>query len=681
MVTSDSSQGPDPREVVLANLPGVQALEQFLGTVGALSPADRRVIVQQALAMIEQLYVHLSLKKAIHAIDPVQRLKLLDFQLPALPTERAFHNEMISIYTHLRDLHTNYFLPAPYNTRTAALPFLIEDYFDAGARKYVVTQVSALSTDPNFVRGVTPTHWNGTPINLAVENNGEREAGSNLAARHAQGLASLTIRWMAMSLPPDEEWVVIDYIDLSGQARQARFNWLVFPPGVPADGLDPLAATGDVAARLGVDAKAEAQRRVRKLLFSPEAVALERQMARARSQFPAANAPAGAGQTPHALAAAEGLDSTVTSFLPDIFSSFRPVTTTSGTFAYIRLRSFLVNDEFFLREFIRIVSLLPQDGLILDVRQNGGGNIWAGERLLQLLTPGPIEPEPFSFVSSSLTLSLCKLSAGLSEWADSIADSVETGATFSRNFPLTPPELCNDVGQVYQGPVVIVIDAQCYSTTDIFSAGFQDHNIGKVLGTADHTGAGGANVWTHDDLRSALQGAPSSPFRPIPGGASFRVALRRSMRVGDRSGVLLEELGVAPDEVHPMTKADVLNGNVDLIEHAGRMLAAMGPPCRLSASVVPAPAAAGAPQTRIAATTKNLDRVDVFVSDRPRLTLDVEDGTRLIQLPPSAAPVPVVLNGYRRGRLMVSTRLTASPPPLSPTPVAPPGPPVVAAGP
>ena len=39
------------------------------------------------------------------------------------------------------------------------------------------------------------------------------------------------------------------------------------------------------------------------------------------------------------------------------------------------------------QEFIRLLAQMPDNGLILDVRGNGGGNIWAAERLLQTLTP------------------------------------------------------------------------------------------------------------------------------------------------------------------------------------------------------------------------------------------------------------------------------------------------------
>src|SRR5207253_7340824 len=46
-----------------------------------------------------------------------------------------------------------------------------------------------------------------------------------------------------------------------------------------------------------------------------------------------------------------------------------------------------------------------------------------------------------------------------------------------------------------------------------------------------------------------------------------------SSDLGRRSGVLIEDLGVTPDAIHKMTRSDVLNGNVDLIEHAASLLA------------------------------------------------------------------------------------------------------------
>ncbi len=65
-------------------------------------------------------------------------------------------------------------------------------------------------------------------------------------------------------------------------------------------------------------------------------------------------------------------------------------TVNGQTLGYIRLFSFDVDDaRKFLKAFIKLITKdgFPQDGLILDVRGNPGGNIRAAESLLQLFTP------------------------------------------------------------------------------------------------------------------------------------------------------------------------------------------------------------------------------------------------------------------------------------------------------
>src|SRR6476646_191192 len=94
------------------------------------SLSDMQLIVEQALILLEMFYVHMPLKRAMHAIDPVQRLRLLKYRLEQMSEKNKmdhldFHSEMTRIFTSLRDLHTNYFLPEPYNNKIAFLPFQI----------------------------------------------------------------------------------------------------------------------------------------------------------------------------------------------------------------------------------------------------------------------------------------------------------------------------------------------------------------------------------------------------------------------------------------------------------------------------------------------------------------------------------------------------------------------------
>src|SRR5262249_61590517 len=80
------------------------------------------------------------------------------------------------------------------------------------------------------------------------------------------------------------------------------------------------------------------------------------------------------------------------SIMPKVFSA-RAVSTSHGEFGYIRIFTFSVTDaDAFVQEFIRLAELLPQIGLIIDVRDHGGGLVYAGERLLQVVTPRRSEP-------------------------------------------------------------------------------------------------------------------------------------------------------------------------------------------------------------------------------------------------------------------------------------------------
>jgi len=158
---------------------------------------------------------------------------------------------------------------------------------------------------------------------------------------------------------------------------------------------------------------------------------------------------------------------------------------------------------------IRVIAPDHPRGAYLHL--HGGGLIFASEFTLQTLTPRPIQPEPVQFINTPLNLQICRkhkdnpAGIDLGPWFPSMDQAVATAATFSNAFPISPADRANAIGQRYHGPVVLITDARCYSATDIFAAGFQDHGIGPVLGVDDDTGAGGANVWTQDLLEKLLE--------------------------------------------------------------------------------------------------------------------------------------------------------------------------------
>jgi len=509
-----------------------EPLSKFLARAQtqALTRRQRAQLVDQAIMLLEGFYVHLPLKRAMYAVDPIRRLRLLRHRLPQIRGHAQFHAEMIDIFSSLRDLHTNYLLPAPFANAYAWLPFKVEACFSRGVRQYIVSKTVRRFMKPKhrgFQEGVEVLYWNGVPIERAIELAAAQSGGANPAARRALGLAALTSRSLGIAPPPEEQWVTVTYRPSGRAKREARFEWLVAT--MPASAVGPR----------GLALEVDNLRRLRRILFKPEVDE--------RNPF-----------------------------------LVKKVPTPGGVVGYIRIFTFDVRDaDDLVQKFIRHVKRFRNTvGLIVDVRDNGGGRTAAGERLIQLIAPGgqQIAPELLYFINTPLTLQLCQLRKsdtglgpqGLSPWIQSINRSVQTGATFSASFPYTDPRACNDLGQIYDGPVIVIANALCYSATEYFLAGFQDHG-GTILGTDESTGGGGANVRRYSDLRKYFK--RTRPFEiKLPKGGELRVAIRRAIRVGQQAGNEVEDFGVTPNHFYQMTRNDLLQGNVDLINHAAKLL-------------------------------------------------------------------------------------------------------------
>jgi peptidase S41-like protein len=517
----------------------------------ALDGGQRLEVVDTLAQVLGGAYCHLPQKRAGYAVDPVQALALLRRRCVEL-TDGEFHLALTGLVTGLRDAHTRYVGPAALGDQVATLGFVVEQHGPDGAPRFLVSKVAegAGIDEPSFQPGVELEWWNGVPFARAVDLHAHRETGGRPDARRARALESLTFRSLRYGPPPDEHRVDIGYRTRRGAARELRLPWRVVAPGRAGSAVQ---AGSPASLKLAANLAAEAVREAKTLLFAPGVWHAER---------------SGAATT------AAGRDWLATA-LPDALAA-RPVRTRRGELGYLRIWSFdVADDDAFVAEVARLLDQLPQRGLIVDLRSNPGGLIWAAERLLQLFTGNRIVPTRFSLLASPLTRAMAASPFNrleLEAWARSLEDAVATGELYSQPLPLTDPAWCNDVGQRYAGPVVAVVDANTYSSGDLFAAGFVDNGIGPLVCVGEATGAGGANVWTGAQLRDALAGTPFA-FGTLPAGVGFTVSVRRVVRSGPADGVPIEDLGVGGIP-YQMTRRDLLDGNRDLLDAcAGVVLA------------------------------------------------------------------------------------------------------------
>jgi hypothetical protein len=594
---------------------------------GELTRTERTQIIDTFAQLIEGLYGHLPLKRAMYAIDPIQRLRLLRQRVDTID-DRELHGELSATMTALRDAHTRYIGPTALTDHVATLPFLVEAYGEPSKRRYIVSKTALEARrihDRHFVPGVELVRWNAVPMDRAVELHAERETGGRPDSRRSRALESFTFRALQYGPPPDEDWVIVGYRDLQGKAREVRFDWHVVKPGRA-----PTAGGRDRSRRaFAIDPAAEVTRRGKKLLFAPELWYADQQP-RARRR-----------RRPQPPAVGEWID---TDFQDAIAAKI--VKTRAGTFGYLRLWSFDVADDIaFVDEVIRLLSLLPERGLILDLRANPGGLVWAAERMLQLFTPHEITTTRFSMLATPLTRAMADAHQNREEldpWRESLGLAVSTGDEYSRAAPLTPPEDANDIGQLFGGPVVCVVDANTYSSGDLFAAGFYDNDIGTLVSVDAAPGAGGANVWEPEDVRFALENTAYAQ-KNLPGGVSYTLAVRRATRSGAAEGVAIEDVGVSGHETYTMTKRDLTEDNAGLLNFCGALLRAQPYTNMTVQRVDDSPS-----QLSVAAT--GLDRLDVVVDGRPRESRNI-DGRGPTTIDVAGPWDRIELRGYRDDEL------------------------------
>src|SRR5438067_1883443 len=200
-------------------------LAKFRKRAMRLTLKEREQSVDAAYLIIDQAYAHLFYKQALYGIDPLQKLRLLKYRLKEL-SEYQFQDNLITIFTDLRDMHTTYRSVAPLNNLMAYVPFSVGAYYKGATPHYIVTSVYAADL-ANFQPGMEITHWNGIPMPQAVALNGTRVGGSNPEARLARALQMMTFRPLFITLPPDEDWVALRYLD-GTKERELLFDWLVW---------------------------------------------------------------------------------------------------------------------------------------------------------------------------------------------------------------------------------------------------------------------------------------------------------------------------------------------------------------------------------------------------------------------------------------------------------------------
>jgi len=607
-----------------------------------LTAKERRVVLDGIELVMQGIYTHLPLKQARYGFDPLQRLRIVRTQVDDMSAE-TFNAELGDIFARLRDWHTGYWRPGA-GANVAVLPFIIEMCGSVEAPRYLISKVGKWARQDGFVPGVAIDTWNSVPIDRMVLRHADEESGGRPDSARAMALTTLTQRPLFACEPPDEEEVRIGYRVLddldrpNGERKYAAFKWRVVDTSV-------------VDRFRGDSAFQRHRPSVRVMAINPVAAAVKK----ATLMLYASTALRGQDKLPEevrAAAPAKGIQTEAVKVeLANGNGIVRAAKVHGGRvgeeYGYLRIFTFDVpRTKGFLLELARLLALLPQRGLMVDVRANPGGTVVAAEMALQFFTPRRIEPVRFSWRATDFTRQYSRLDANFdaeAPWRPSLEAAIRNGEAYSAAIPVTDPDRCPIVGQVYGGPVVLVADSTTYSSGDLFTAGFVDNKIGTYLCVGHSTGAGGACVVDYDVLQQELIGTQLA-LPAMPNEAGMGISLMRATRAGDALGTPIEDVGVPaqPEHRYSMTRADVMEGNRNLLAKCVDILRKQ--PCTgLNFDL-------SEDRRQLRLNTEGLDQVDVRIDRRALASLDANDETALkIEVPQGTRHVEV--SGYKKGDL------------------------------
>jgi len=527
-----------------------------------LTLSERQLVIEQIKLILECHYVHLSLKQQNHGAAPMRRLAQLRNAIQQNPqmNETDFSRCVIEILRSMRDRHFDYVLPYARDNCVAYLPFLMTEIEEGGTFKYIVSASIDAEAPKDLSKGAEIVEWDGNPIKVAIDAHAADQPGCSPASRRSLAVSTLTMRLLQYDGQPQQKAITVTYLPKgSTTSKSVVLPWLVKDKSSLEFGkINKDKGISHPPALLATDVRLDLLNYLRTALFLP--------------YFPDA-LPADYRQVQ--------TEDDPSEERPWLSARYYP--NANRPFGYIRILRFPKDAtacwpvEQFSELLKRFQNEMPTHGLVIDIRSNPGGGIHLTDYLLQMFSQQPIQPPKLSLRCTQANLQLCSRASPDDKFqARQWVPSLQTGLAatppeeFSEDLELARAEDCRNVPRkrVYFQSVVLITNALSYSASDFFAAGFQDHDLGPMLGVHPSTGGGGANVVNHQIL-GGLVG-----YAKLPKRAGLRFPLFRAKRRGRHDGKLLEDAGVTiePANVHALTRKDVLNDDIDLIKKAAALI-------------------------------------------------------------------------------------------------------------
>lgn len=511
---------------------------------------QKLLVINQAEFTFKSLFVHkdLKIKHFGTAADPIPALEKLKANVANM-SEQQFHSQMVEIFARVNDLHTTYQLPKPYACYRNILPFELKDAITEDGKRVVAVQsiesnpaiIQILGRRPQIKIGDVLTKINGESVESVIRSQLHLSLGANKDAARRISIGNITWSSQKIKLAPKENEVTFTFINSNGEEYEEVLPWVNREVTSCIKSMEP-SESGDSATNEEIIERKQHFRKKSPLRKSLK-ISQEDKFSIQNTEEP--------------------------------IIRWKLIKNENGIFGYIKLESF-VPEKLSIDESVNLVKKIVQTefhnttGMIIDVRDNGGGKIRLGEKMVQLFTPKKIQPLNFLLKASSANLHYLENTPYESSYTPVLKEALAAGAEYTKAIPLNEEAGLNNLGQIYDMPVAIFTNANCYSTCDMMSASMQDHGVATIFGEDTTTGAGGANNVTLSSFYTELEN--KGPFVLMPEFQDIGLSWRQTIRVGKNEGQVLEDIGVLSDMVVPNRIADL---KMDSVAQYGQITKAL----------------------------------------------------------------------------------------------------------
>lgn len=604
---------------------------------------EKQLVADQAYILADQLYVHRALKIQAFGpgVDPVARLLNIK-KIAKTLTPEQLNDAIGEVFQDQRDLHFQFIRPAPISNWSAWLPtsFAFVKVGDSSQTIVATVSKAAKARFPEISQihmGDRVLTYDGMNMEDALKMAGALGSGANDDAWRSRAIEILSFRNFSDQKIPEKNSVTLLLERHNGEQYTIELPWLAYEE-IKVEDISGSATEhkNRKAVISWTDALNDYQVKYNKLF---------RRYSTEHNSSPSMLGLSGLGATD---------DKT-------IFKGI--VTTSSGRFGFLRFDSFMptlpVLSAIAMIRTILIKDFADTDGLIIDIRDNGGGNITYADMLVQLFSSENIQPTRMTILATPLNQELFDVGnlGTTTEWSQAIANARQKNETLSKPIDITSVGLANNIGQYWFKPVALLTNANCYSACDLFAASMQDHNSATIIGEDHTTGAGGANVMEHKNFISAMEDKNETTLlESLPFQQNMRVSWRQAIRAGKHEGELIENIGVISDYILPRTEEDLYHNDAFLLEKIAAILDLKRP--NRKASIAAKESELLFENGRDAAWReyiKNTDTVEVFSNQKSiaKIGLDSEKIYADISVPGSSTAwrhARYEIIGYNEGR-------------------------------